>query len=110
QLRASHVGALEERILPEQRQVGGADGSLAVADRVADEDRGEPGGDRPAGERDQLAVDRVSRRVMRAVADPDEDLLARGDAGEPPIDPVGDRWRRRFVAEKGGAELPLRGE
>jgi hypothetical protein len=100
ELRASHVDALEERLLPEERQIDGARGERAVPKGVADEDGDQPGGGRSPRELDELGVPRVARRMVRALADPQEHLLARWSAGEPPRGPGHDRRRDRRISEE----------
>ena len=83
---------------------------FAVTNGVANQDRHEIGGQRSSGKLDELGVGRVSRGMVRAVADPEKNLPSRRNADEPPIGPVDDRLRDRRVAEERGPELSLRGE
>ncbi len=80
-----------------------------VTDGVPNQDRHEIGDQRSSGKLDQLRVHRVSRGMVPAAADPEQNLPSRRNAGEPPIGPIDDCPRDRRVAEERGPQLLLRG-
>jgi hypothetical protein len=77
ELRAPHVVALEDGLLPEERHIDGARRDVAVTDGVTDEDGHETGGERSSDQLGELGVPRVSRWLVRAVTHPQEHLRSR---------------------------------